>query len=94
MLSRLVRGGRCKPDGLPAPLFLPEIVYTDITGEQETRLRLYITRSEDLDTHQSTYEIRGSALYDGVANIPAFFRAMVGDRRVLEPQPTGTSAHT
>lgn len=70
-----------------------EVVYTDITGEQETRLRLYIKRIEDPETHDSAYEIRGSALYDGIGNIPASLHTMTGDRRVLDPQPIETSVH-
>lgn len=69
-----------------------EVVYTDITGDQETRLRLYIKLTED-GSGKAMYEFRGTALYEGTGNIPSFLRTVTGDRQVLEPQPAGTSAH-
>jgi hypothetical protein len=63
-----------------------EVFYSDVSGNQTARLRLYLRGERDVPTGQMFWTVHGTALYtDGVA-VPF---AISGDSRVAEPQPSG-----
>ncbi|HVC86433.1 MAG TPA: hypothetical protein VNC40_03305 [Gaiellaceae bacterium] len=61
-----------------------EVFYTDFSGEQPARTRLYVRRQQGEAGH-STYVVRGTAIYSGGDDEPF---AVAGDARVTANQPS------